>query len=143
MNGSPWVSAVTIGDNAITDQPVPVERRLVQLISDDPLMVRALTRLLVNAGYDVIQSDSVQGNYPGEILRGETSRCPALVIVDVPDDWYRRVTNRSDRQLARVDGPRVLWIGDAVAAVRRSESHLPKPFSGSELLSKVAALLAS
>lgn len=115
---------------------IPGNRRLVCLVSDDPLMSRALARLLVRAGYEVVSGESCRG----EVVPGG-SRCPSLVIVDLPDDRSSRSGSAADRPVIQTSSACVLWIGDATEGGRRHEGHLAKPFTGSQLLSKVAALL--
>ena len=117
---------------------VPNDGRLVLLVSDDPLMSRALSRLLRKAGYDV-----VIGEENCDEAGTDGQRCPALVIVDIPDDRIPRTTAAGFRLRGRPDAPSVLWIGDSNETERWRDDHLAKPFTGNQLLSKVASLLSS
>lgn len=122
---------------AAVETAAPSDRRLVLLMSDDPLMSRALSRLLRKAGYEVVACD---GGYGG---KGPDGVLPALVIVDVPDDRMPRVVTQECRSTGRPDAPSVLWIGDSNAGERRRDDHLAKPFTGNQLLAKVASLLTN
>lgn len=99
-------------------------------------MARALTRLLRNAGYDVTSVDATANG-------AETvgSPRPALVIIDVSDDQSVRQVEAACRALSRFDGIRVLWVGDPGEVARRQDGHLSKPFTGVQLLSKIASLI--
>ncbi len=111
------------------------DRRLVLLLSEDALMTRALTRILHTAGYEVTTGGGATGAAMDEIPR------PALVIIDVPDDRSPRQADLARRTLRGIDGIRTLWIGDAGDVVQRSDGQLAKPFTGAQLLTKVASLM--
>lgn len=99
-------------------------------------MLRAVGRLLRQAGYEIVERESWLGS------EGPSDRRPpALVIIDVPDDWARRAQGSAYRPAGYLDAPRVLWIGDAATSTSERVEHLTKPFTGSELLAKIAALL--
>ncbi|MGH2460848.1 MAG: hypothetical protein ACRDIY_18485 [Chloroflexota bacterium] len=112
--------------------------RLVLLISEDPLMSRALSRLLRKAGYEVV---ACEGSC--SVIGADGSDSPSLVIVDVPDDPAPKRAPADDRPAGWTDAASVLWIGDAIGTSRRGDGHLTKPFTSNELLSTVASLLDS
>jgi len=125
-------------ENLLTELTVPNDRRLVLLISDDPLMARALSRLLRKAGYEVVACD---GGGSGAGIDGQQP--PALVIVDVPDDRSPKRLTVGYRPSSRSDAPSILWIGDSIETERRRDGHLAKPFTTNQLLAKVASLLGN
>lgn len=120
-------------ENLRAESNAASDRRLVLLVSDDPLMARALTRLLRKAGYDVVSCEG------GCLAPGNAHA--ALVIVDVPDEGISKLGTHGYRPPGRSDEPSVLWIGDPVDLERRRDGHLAKPFTGNQLLSKVESLL--
>lgn len=111
-------------------------RRAVLLLCEDPLMARALSRLLGKVGYDVTTVDSTAGG-----AETDGSARPALVIIDVSDDQSARQIEAAFRALSRFDGIRALWVGDSGEVARREDGHLSKPFTGVQLLSKIASLI--
>lgn len=125
-------------DSVLNELTAPNRGHLVLLISDDPLMARALSRLLRKAGYEVVVHD---GSGWGAGADGE--RLPSLVIVDVPDDRSPKRGTAEYRPSGRPGAPSVLWIGDSIETERRRDGHLAKPFTTNQLLSKVASLLGS
>ncbi|HVC33983.1 MAG TPA: hypothetical protein VNL16_10780 [Chloroflexota bacterium] len=96
-----------------------------------------MSRLLRKAGYDVVTRESSSG---GADTAG--SGHPSLVIVDVPDDRTGQWTNPEYSSPGRPSRPSVLWIGDTTEGTCCDEGHLAKPFTGSQLLTIVAALLS-
>ncbi|HLG50908.1 MAG TPA: response regulator [Chloroflexota bacterium] len=109
------------------------ECRLIQLLSEDPLMLRALERLLRKAGYEVVATDT---------WSDRLSPPPALVIVDIPDD--RTGPGALIEETARrcAGAPPILWIGGSAANHCEREACLAKPFTSHQLLAEVASLLA-
>src|SRR4051812_36059039 len=87
------------------------DRRSIVVVGDDPLMMRALDRLLRRAGYDVGTEESTFDEAADAAGVG-SGNLPTLTIVDLPDDWSRR--HRSGfvpiQKPKRVYSP-VLWIG--------------------------------
>lgn len=138
--GSRDVTALSIEDRTFAEgtpqpriiaaqQPAP----RILLIGEDPLMLRTVDRLLQRAGYHIRTGD-----------RFGTAGCleddrPALVIVDVPDDW----TWASSR-FPLPKGPfipPVLWISNRILTGIGAPHALIKPFTASDLLDAVEALL--
>lgn len=112
--------------------------RRVLLVSEDPLMLRTLSRLLRQAGYEIVQRDLEAGRGgPAEPRR------PNLVIIDVPDDWSRSANGGVYHPVGDLDAPRILWIGDAGSAALDPSRHLTKPFTGGQLLAKIESLLGN
>jgi DNA-binding response OmpR family regulator len=116
--------------------------RSIVVVGDDPLMVRALNRLLSTAGYCVgIGERSVEPSGARGALSPRTDI--ALTIVDLPDDLAR--PNSSTWQLddSRVlANGRVLWISTAPSTDAEADGCLVKPFTSNQLLDKVHALLS-
>jgi hypothetical protein len=117
-------------------------RRSIAVVGDDPLMVRALDRLLRTAGYNVGVSDRFSDQ-----VGPRSSRSPrpdiALTIVDVPDDWARtHVVGTSPERPRDVEPGKILWISAAPSFDDAPEGCLVKPFTSSQLLDKVRALLS-
>ncbi len=135
------ISETPCPGGAVTDEAAhaaaPLDpRRLVLLVGEDALMVRALTRILHTAGYEV----TTDGNASAEAATGAVPR-PALVIIDVPDDRSPRLADLARRTLSGIEGIRTLWIGDPGEVMRRCDGQLAKPFTGIQLLKKVASLI--
>jgi hypothetical protein len=104
-------------------------------------MVRALDRLLRTAGYrvgtDVPSTDDLRGRaFP--VRRSDID----LTIVDLPDDRTSSVDRhwRSNGLPSPALG-RVLWISNESSAEGDSDRCLVKPFTSTQLLDKVRALL--
>lgn len=105
----------------------------ILLIGEDPLMTRTVERLLQRAGYQVRTGDQLRMNRNADEAR------PALVIVDVPDDWTRVTA-----QFPIPEGPfipPVLWISNRTLAGIGAPHALVKPFTASDLLDAVEVLL--
>lgn len=96
-------------------------------------MIRTVERLLQRAGYLVWTDDRF-----GE-TRGPEDERPALVIVDLPDDWVR-ATARFPLPKGRFTPP-VLWISSQTLADLAAPYALIKPFTASDLLDAIKALL--
>src|SRR5215467_4723974 len=101
--------------------------RSIVVLGDDPLMVRALDRLLRTAGYDVgtdlrSTDDLRERAYP--FRRSGID----LTIVDLPDDRTASAgrSDCRDDSPAPIDG-RVLWISNAAAGQAESDGFLVKP----------------
>jgi CheY-like chemotaxis protein len=125
-----------MSEDVSVEMVTPDDRRLVLLMSDDPLMSRALMRLLREAGYEVVAGESGGGSSAAGV------RHPALVIIDVPDDQMVRAGDSDEVTPAYQDSSRVLVIGGQRGSSSRQEDHLAKPFTTSQLLSKVTSLLS-
>jgi hypothetical protein len=121
-----------------SDNVNPADGRPILVQSEDPLMLRALARILGRAGYRVLTREY---DLIGAVMsEGDGSR-PCLIIIDMPDDWQPSTFQQS---ITVVDGnaaPRMLWISSAVDASKDDVRYLPKPFTGSQLLARVEALL--
>ena len=119
------------------------EARSILLVGEDPLLSRALSRLLREAGYQVWTTESWERPNPAETGRiHDLEAGPALVIVDVPDEPSahddRPGSSPPFRQWSKAQ--RILWIsgnGEPTPCERR----LVKPFTGHQLLTKVEVLL--
>src|SRR5689334_7424758 len=88
----------------------PVAPRSIVVMGDDPLMVRALNRLLRTAGYCV---GAGERGIDQTVTRGTSSSRSdiALTIVDLPDDWSRQNQAAGRPDEARpLSGGQVLWI---------------------------------
>ncbi len=117
-------------------------RRSIAVVGDDPLMVRALDRLLRTAGYNVGVSDRFS-DLAGP--RGSRSPGPeiALTIVDVPDDWARTHSVGTSPERPRdVESDKILWISAGPSIEEAPEGCLVKPFTSTQLLDKVRTLLS-
>jgi hypothetical protein len=117
-------------------------RPSVRLLGDDPLMLRALSRLLGGVGYEVsVGQLSWVATAP---ILADCLTCSDLTIVDVPDDWSRSVL---PGDLARdpIGRPTdsVLWLSNAAIPGENFERCLAKPFTADELLARVACLVGS
>jgi hypothetical protein len=114
--------------------------RSIVVIGDDPLMVRALDRLLRKAGYVVGIRDR-DLNEPGDPLFLDAGAA-ALTIVDVPDAWTRRGRPLLELDVFRSErSDPILWLSNASYGVGPPERCLIKPFTASQFLAKVEALL--
>jgi DNA-binding NarL/FixJ family response regulator len=118
----------------------------IRLMGADPLMMRALERLLRRAGYVVQVQESVDG--VGDVAGSAVRTAPALLIVDLPDEWSRPARGTVGRTYPPTDLPearQVLWISNgsegAGAATEAGNQYLVKPFSGAQLLAAVEAAL--
>jgi DNA-binding response OmpR family regulator len=124
----------------LADEVASADRRSIRLVGEDPLLVRALERLLRNAGYTVGTSD-------GEptvrfTLAEPPGRDVALTIVDLPDDRAEETRlGWRDPWLVDGDDRRVLWLSSSAVPPARASSCLAKPFSASELLERVESLV--
>jgi DNA-binding response OmpR family regulator len=119
----------------------PAHSRIL-LISDDPLMLRALDRLLRKAGYAVEIRERSE-DYPAICRAANNGTDVALTIVDVPDEWSRLAPGQlvvAHRRPGR-DEDRILWITNATDVVDRPDFYLIKPFTASQFLSKVDAVI--
>jgi hypothetical protein len=113
----------------------------IVLIGDDPLMLRALERLLIRAGYVVgVRERDIE--LPGDPLPADELNSAALTIVDVPDAWTRsgRLPGAASRRSSR-GGPDVLWLSNVGAVGDSAEGCLVKPFTAGQFLAKVESLL--
>jgi hypothetical protein len=115
--------------------------RSIVVLGEDPLMVRALDRLLRTAGYsvgtDLRSTDDLRGRAI-PVRRSDID----LTIVDLPDD--RASSEESDGRLADSDATihgQVLWISNESSAEGESDGCLVKPFTSIQLLDKVRKLL--
>lgn len=149
---SPTVSVVTplrqglssAGVNRLAEQELnsTSNRLRILLVGDDPLMLRALDRLLRKAGYAVgIGARSV--DHPAGLPATEYWPDVALTIVDAPDEWARVARGQPAiaHQPHERNEDRILWITNAADAVTRPDFYLVKPFTASQLLSKVDSVL--
>src|SRR5438094_326332 len=122
------------------DDGLTAERRSIRLVGDDPLLVRAIERLLRNAGYSV----GTSGESPNRSRSCAQSTGPdvALTIVDLPDDRSEQA-RPDERDSWQVDGDvsRVLWLSSSPVPPARESSCLAKPFSASQLLARVESLV--
>jgi DNA-binding response OmpR family regulator len=128
-------------DEGQVQSGVPAAPRSIVVVGDDPLMVRALNRLLRTAGYCVGVGERAIDQ---TMARGTSSPRSdiALTIVDLPDDWSRRnqVAWQPEEARATSHG-KVLWISAAPEADGDAEGCLVKPFTSNQLLDKVRTLL--
>jgi DNA-binding response OmpR family regulator len=116
------------------------DRRSIRLVGEDPLLVRALERLLRNAGYTVGTSD--EAPTVRLTLTEPPGRDVALTIVDLPDDRSEEARSEGrDPWLAGGDDGRVLWLSSSAVPPARASSCLAKPFSASQLLERVESLV--
>lgn len=119
-----------------------LDERSIVVIGDDPLMVRALDRLLRKAGYVVgireRDLDAAESTLPLE-----EAGVAALTIIDVPDAWTRRGRASVGETAARRERTDpILWLSNAPSIVDAPERCLVKPFTASQFLAKVEALLS-
>lgn len=133
-------AVATESSRPLVENDRPGDRSIV-VIGDDPLMVRALDRLLRRAGYAVgiRERDLDQTNVP---LPLDDLGVAALTVIDVPDSWTRhgRLPGVASRRWPeRPDS--VLWLSNTAGIVESSERCLVKPFTASQFLAKVEALL--
>ena len=117
----------------------------ILVIDDDQLLLRATSRLLAGAGYDVAEAATGR---EGLQLCKETR--PDLVLLDVtlPDTSGLKVCHRikTDRELADIFV--ILLSGKIVDAEHQAEGleegaddHIVRPVSDRELLARVEAML--
>ncbi len=116
------------------------DRRSIRLVGEDPLLVRALERLLRYAGYTVGSSDETP-TVPSTLAE-RSGRDDALTIVDLPD--ARSLGARLEEGepwLAGGDDGCVLWLSSSTVPPARASSYLAKPFSANQLLERVESLV--
>jgi DNA-binding response OmpR family regulator len=118
------------------------DRSRIVLIGDDPLMLRALNRLLRKAGYPVGMGERPE-DYPSVLRSVDNWPDVALTIVDVPDEWSRLAPRQPSIAYERPgrSEDRILWITNAADVVERPDFYLVKPFTASQFLSKVDSAL--
>jgi len=122
----------------VTEETPLTDRQPIIVQGEDPLMLRALARLLGKAGYRVLTRE----NGAARSTVGETNATPpVLIIVDVPDDWQHSTAEASPLECDEGAAPRVLWISSAPDGAEGDSCHLLKPFTGGQLLARVETLL--
>jgi hypothetical protein len=113
----------------------------IRILGDDPLLIRALDRLLRGAGYAVGTENRRNAEFgPGE--PAQDGERVGLTIVDLPDHHALDAIEPVISGGERTTEARLLWIGSTPPAVP-SDRFLVKPFTTDEFLSRVAFVLAS
>ena len=112
----------------------------ILIIGDDTLLVRALDRLLQQAGYAVGTEDRSTGEVVGArpLVAGEKT---GLTIVDLPDHHVLDAVGVDGAPFGQSREVGILWIGSTPPATE-SAWFLAKPFTSEEFLSRVRSLLA-
>lgn len=140
-----WQVSHNFVTNHVRESPVRPQSanhtsHTILLMGEDPLMLRALTRLLRKAGYTVVTHEACSAIPEPQALEVAEAR---MVVVDVPDDWRERGIKQVDDLVAPNDGQSILWIGNSGEAEAYGPFHLIKPFSGSQFLSAIEVTLNS
>ncbi|HUX86673.1 MAG TPA: hypothetical protein VMW65_06700 [Chloroflexota bacterium] len=122
----------------VTEETSLTNRPPIIVQGEDPLMLRALARLLGKAGYRVLTRE----NGAARSMNGEIDATrPVLIVFDVPDDWQQSAGEVSTFAGDEGVAPRVLWISSAADVAEGDSTHLIKPFTGGQLLARVETLL--
>lgn len=117
----------------------------ILVIDDEPLMLRATSRLLTKAGYQVIEAASGR-----EGLRLVRQTRPELVLLDVmlPDVGGLKVCHqiKTDAELAGIfvvllSGKKVDSYNQAEGLEEGADDYIVRPVSNRELLARVRAML--
>jgi PAS domain S-box-containing protein len=117
----------------------------ILVIDDEPLLLRATSRLLAEAGYQVVEAAA-----GGEGLRLARETRPALVLLDVmlPDMGGLEVCHRLKADTKLADTFVVLVSGKKIDADNQAEGleggaddYIVRPVSNRELLARVGAML--
>jgi hypothetical protein len=117
--------------------------RSIVVVGDDPLMVRALNRLLRTAGYRVGGDEHGVARVPS-VDRRENRVDAELTIVDIPDDWHQtEAVLPSEASSLQALSQNILWISAEPRLGEDPTRFLVKPFTSIQLLDKVRALLSS
>lgn len=122
----------------VPEETPSTNRRPIVVQGEDPLMLRALARLLGKAGYRVLTREN---GVAASAVDETDANQPVLIIVDVPDDWQQSATEPPSLDYDKGIAPRVLWISSAADTAESDSSHLLKPFTGGQLLARVETLL--
>jgi hypothetical protein len=135
-NRSTVTGAIAHGSarRSMTEQPAGS----ILIIGDDELLIRALDRLLRQAGYSV-------GTQTADIGRGDqppVGKKVALTIVDLPDHHVVELDRPIEISGEWLKASPFLWIGTNLPSVP-SPWFLAKPFSADEFLSRVEMLIAT
>ena len=112
----------------------------ILVVDDDPVIVKYLTTLFTDNGYDACSaSDGVQAF---EMLKSEK---PDLITLDLqmPEEWgskfYRRLTKEKEFK----DTPVIIISGIAGQhAAKKAVAYLSKPFDPDKLLGIVKSTIA-
>lgn len=111
----------------------------ILIIDDDPIMVKYLTTLFNDNGYDTVSASDEKEGY--ETLKQEK---PDLVTLDLqmPDGWgprfYRRMTKDPDFK----DTPVVVISAlDGDHAIRKAVAFIRKPFDPDKLIGIIHGII--
>jgi CheY-like chemotaxis protein len=126
---------------AYGNEPLPwiMEPVQVLVVDDDPSIREVLVELLTLAGYLALEARS--GRTALDLLRSRR-RQPAVILLDLlmpdMDGWQFRAEQLADPALCAT--PVIVMSARRGCPEISVQAHLPKPFSGEELLSTVARL---
>jgi CheY-like chemotaxis protein len=137
---SPTFVTNRVRESPVRPQSASHTSHTILLMGEDPLMLRALTRLLRKAGYTVVTHEACSAIPEPQALEVAQAR---MIVVDVPDDWRERGLKQVDDLVTPNDGQSILWIGNSGEAEAYGPFHLIKPFSGSQFLSAIEVTLNS
>ncbi len=117
----------------------------ILVVDDDPYLLRATSRLLKQAGYEVVEAETGQ-----EGLRLAQEQRPELILLDVvlPDVTGFEVCRRIKEDLVETDCFVVMVSGAKTSPSEQAnglevgaDGYITRPVANQELLARVAALL--